>query len=190
MIPALCLALVLDGSQSVDPDEWRLQLRATAEAVRQPAVARVAEDGLVLSAVVFADDAAVLVRPTSDHAAFAAALEAAPPSPGGWTNVAAGVALATELLTAQECDRRVMDVSGDGEHNHGPLSLSAVVEAAQAQGIVINVLPIVEGEDPRDVAGWFRDNLAVPTGGFSMPADWSGFARAIRAKLAAEIASR
>jgi Ca-activated chloride channel family protein len=190
VIPALCLALVLDASQSVDADEWRLQVSATAEAIRQPAVARAAQDGLVLTAVVFASEAVVAVPPTADHRAFAAALEGAGRAPGIWTNVAAAVSLATEMLLGQECERRVMDVSGDGEHNYGPSAVSEAVETAQAADIVINVLPIVDAEDRRDVTAWFRDNLAAPTGGFTIPAEWSGFARAIRAKLAMEVASR
>lgn len=185
-----CLALAIDVSGSVSDAHFVLQRDATAEALEQPVVRRAMRDGLSVAVLLFGERARVVVPPAASPDAAAAALRGVERSFGGGTNIAAAVRLGVEVLAAQPCEARVLDVSGDGRHNTGPLDeLAQAVGAAAEAGVQINVLPVVTRAEP-DIAEWMTDHLARPTGGFVVAAEWGGFARAIRHKLAAEVAAR
>ena len=187
---ALCLALVLDVSGSISPAHYELQRDATAAALETQDVARAARDGLSVSVVYFGTTARVVVPPGRDPRAVAAALRRIPHTPGGQTDVAAGIQAGLDVVLAQDCERRVVDVSGDGAHNSGPLSeVRDAVEAAAAADVQINALPIVTLSEP-NVAAWFEEHVTNPTQGFTMPAGWLDFTVAIRRKIASEVASR
>jgi Ca-activated chloride channel homolog len=186
---ALCLALVLDVSRSVSDPHYELQRDATAAALETPDVVRAARDGLSTVVVMFETDARIVVPPGRDPRAVAAALRLVARPASGWTNVAAGIQTALDVLLAQDCERRVIDVSGDGSHNSGPVEqVRDAVEAASAADVQINALPIVTAGEP-NISAWFEENVAGPTGGFVMPAGWIDFARAIRRKIASEVAN-
>ena len=187
---AICLALVIDISWSVSPENYRLQTEATAAALETPQVAHAAELGLSTAVIFFADDATVVVPPTRDPRAAAAALRATERPGGASTNVADGVRLGVETVLQQDCGRRVVDVSGDGPDNTGPLRrVTEVAQAAANAEVFINALPIIlDGQNQGDLETWYRENLTDPTGGFTLPATWESFPAAIRRKIASEIA--
>lgn len=187
---AVCLALALDVSGSVSPDHWRLQRDATADALEQPAVMRAARDGLTSLVVMFGQRAVIVVPPQLDPRATAEALRQVQPGESGSTNVAAAIVTATRALLALDCERRVLDISGDGRHNAGPMdALHSAVADAVAAGVEINALPIVTAQEP-DVAEWFAEHVTEPAGGFIVSADWQGFTRAIVRKISLEISAR
>jgi Ca-activated chloride channel homolog len=190
MIP-LCLALALDVSASVSEASWRMQRDATAEAVLTAPVLRASRVGMSLTVVAFGTEAEVVIQPTRDPYALANGLAAVQrPDLGGSTNVAAAIATATAALLAQDCERRVIDVSGDGAHNASAVRyLHDAVSTAVAAGVEINALPIITAHEPA-IADWYAENVTGPAGGFVIPADSTTFALAIRQKLSAEVAAR
>lgn len=188
MTPALCLALVMDVSGSVNAFNWSLQRDATAAALEQPAVQRAARDGLTVTVVTFATGASVVVPPSPPHYAAAMLREAQRDADAGWTNVTAGIRVGTDALLAQDCERRVLDISGDGEQNI-PGDVRAEVARAVEAGVEINALPIAPSPEAGLVA-WFRETITDPAGGFVIVADEVGFARAIARKISMEVAAR
>jgi hypothetical protein len=126
----------------------------------------------------------------ADPVAVAAQLARANRPEAGSTDMAGAIEAATAALLAQPCERRVLDISGDGPHNASPPGeLGAAIGLAVAAGIEINALPIVTPREP-EIAAWFRQHVTGPAGGFAIEATPEGFARAIRAKLALEVAAR
>lgn len=187
---AVCLALAIDVSGSISTPHYALQRDATAAALEQPAVARAARDGLPVAVVMFGSRAAIVVPPVEPRAAATALRAVERPDLGPATNVADAIALSVRTLLPLPCERRVVDVSGDGSHNASSIAaLHEAVALAAAHDVQINTLPIVTLQEP-NIAAWFEAEVARPTGGFSMPAGWVDFSRAVRAKLAAEVAAR
>lgn len=187
---AVALLLAIDVSGSISADSYRLQRDATAEALRSPPVVRAARDGLRTGVLMWGSHQHIAVPFTADPAATAAQLEQANRPEGGSTDVAAAIRAGTVALLAEPCERRVLDLSGDGPHNASPLAdLEGAVAEAVAAGIEINALPIVTPQEP-GVADWYREHVTGPAGGFAIEATPAGFARAIRAKIAMEVAGR
>lgn len=187
---AVALLLAIDVSGSISADSYRLQRDATAEALRSPAVVRAAQDGLRTGVMMWGSRQHVVVPFTADPGRVATLLEAAERPEGGATDVADAIRAGTVLLLAEPCERRVLDLSGDGPHNASPVAdVEAAVAEAVAAGIEINALPIVTPQEP-GVADWYREHVTGPAGGFAIEATPAGFARAIRAKLAMEVAAR
>lgn len=84
-------------------------------------------------------------------------------------------------------DRRVLDISGDGESNVGE-SVDTARERALASDLTINGLPIVTAYEPR-LADYYQNHVIGGPGAFLIAArGFEDFARAIAAKLVREIA--
>jgi Ca-activated chloride channel homolog len=187
---ALALLLAMDVSGSVSAQHFALQRDATAQALLTPPVRRAAADGLRSGVMMWGSAQHIAVPFGGDPADTAAALARANRPEAGSTDVAGAIRAGTAALLAEPCERRVLDISGDGAHSATPLSdLEAAVTAAAAAGIEINALPIVTRHDP-GIADWFREHVTGPAGGFVIAATPESFARAIRLKLAMEIATR
>ena len=88
-------------------------------------------------------------------------------------------------------ERRVVDVSGDGHDNCNSLeSVSHVRDDLVADGVTVNGLPILEGDEADTLEGWYRDNVVGGPGAFLVPAaGFEDFERAIRRKFLTEISS-
>lgn len=190
---ALALALLLDVSGSVGAADYELQRDATSGAMTSQAVIHAARDGLHATAIMWGSGQHVvaygMLRTAGHAAAFAATLSNADRPEAGMTDVAGAIRAGARAVLAQDCERRVLDISGDGSHSGDPDDVADAVREAVEAGVEINVLPIITEHEPK-IAEWYRENVAEPAGGFVMPATWEGFARAIRAKLAMEIAAR
>jgi len=92
--------------------------------------------------------------------------------------------------------RRVIDVSGDGTNNQGPL-VTLTRDEVIAKGIVINGLPIMLKEpqpnsiDIKDLDIYYEDCVIGGPGAFVVPIrDREKFKDAIRTKLVLDIADR
>lgn len=187
---AVALLLAMDVSGSVSAAHYALQRDATAEALRSPPVRRAAESGLRSAVLMWGSGQHLVVPFGADPLATAARLEAVARPEAGATDVAGAIRAGMAALLAEDCERRVLDLSGDGRHNSGPeAEVAEAVAAAAAAGIEINALPIVTEAEP-EVAAWYRAHVTGPAGGFVIEAAPEAFARAIRAKLAIEIARR
>jgi hypothetical protein len=194
MTCALALVLLLDVSASISSERFALQRDATAAALRDPAVqhAIVAQAPIAATVLQFGSGAWVAVpwrriADAVDAAQFAAALATMPRMGGGATHVGDAIAAALVALDGAPCpfERAVIDISGDGAGNGGVPPAGPLAEAAE-RGITVNALPIVTDAEP-ELEAWFRANAITPDGRV-FPADWAGFARAIRAKLVFEVA--
>lgn len=208
----LLLVLAADVSQSMTAAELRLQREGYAAAMQAPEVLGAIGNGPSGSIGVLYfewsgfEDQRVLVpwMPVGnarDAAGFAGALQSAPQRSGTWTSISGALAASRRLLGVAPfaSERRVVDISGDGENNQGG-SVETERDLALEEGIVINGLPILRATPGRaPLAGdeaaeeplvkHYRDLVVGGMGSFVMPAlGFPAFAGALRRKLVLEIA--
>lgn len=195
----LHLVLAVDASGSVNQTRFELQRAGYAAAfrdkdvqmaIRSGALGRIAVTmlqwtGPRLHVVVVPW---VLVDGREGSEALAAAIDKAPRQLfGGGTSISGAIDFSATLfaLSPFQGGRRVIDVSGDGANSSGrPATVAR--DAAVAQGIVINGLPILAVE--WDLAEHYRDEVIGGPGAFMVPAkDFNDFADAVRRKLILEI---
>ncbi|WP_293866115.1 DUF1194 domain-containing protein [uncultured Alsobacter sp.] len=195
----LHLVLAVDASGSVNQTRFELQRAGYAAAFRDKdvqmairggalgriAVTMVQWTGPRLHVVVVPW---VMVDGPAGADALAAAIDKAPRQLfGGGTSVSGAIDFSATLFPQSpfQGGRRVIDVSGDGRNASGrPATVAR--DAAVAQGIVINGLPILAVE--WDLAEHYRDEVIGGPGSFMIPAkDFNDFADAVRRKLILEI---
>jgi hypothetical protein len=137
-----------------------------------------------------------LIEGRDDAERVAEALLAHRPSGLRRTSISGGIDAAARLFADNgfASFRQVIDISGDGPNNHGgPVVASR--DAAVAQGIVINGLPLMTSDGYNGM--WHLEDLDIyylncvigGPGAFVIPVrDWSEFPAAVRRKLVLEIA--
>ena len=196
---AVEIVLALDSSASVDRAEFQLQLEGLALAFRDPDVQQAVENLKPLGAAVAvlqwgAPGETRIVLPFThlqsarDSKAFGFRISLV----RRWmrasaTSIASGIADSAALIAANEFDgyRKIIDISGDGEDNAGA-DLEAERQAAKAQGITINGLPIMA--DVRGLDRYYRARVIIGADSFIEPArDFEDYIRAIREKLLKEL---
>ena len=194
----LALALALDVSSSVDSREYALQSRGLAAALDSTAVRDAILNGapgrVALAAfewsgrrqqVVVVDW--TILRSNQDIDRVIATLAGAERSYAEFPT-ALGYALgygAILLTRAPPCDRRVLDVSGDGENNDGFAPLLAFKHFPFA-GITVNGLAIeVDGDSPENY--YWRHVVRGPGAFVERAEGFAGFERAMQRKLLREI---
>lgn len=202
------LALAVDVSSSIDPEEARLQRDGYVAALRHPEVIRAIESGILGRIAVMyyewaGDDHLTVIAPWTliDGAEsmdrFAAGIAAAPVRTAPRTSIANAIEFALPQFgdNGFEGTRQVIDISGDGPNNGRTEVLEARGKAIAA-GVTINGLPIVNGRgDPTgylplpDVDLYYRDCVIGGPGAFLIVANsFREFGLAIRRKLISEIA--
>lgn len=191
---AVEICLAIDGSGSIAPGDFALQIEGIARAVEDPVV--VPRDGSVtLSVVQFNGGAVVEAGPTTiDSAATAATFVAqvrAITQNGDGTDMKAGIdtCVATGLRFAAG-QKVVIDVSTDGFPND-PAGTLAAADAAVAAGVdAINALGVGPGASEA-----FLDQLVRPQPAKEPPADgfvvliddFAEYEAAVKAKILAEV---
>jgi len=202
------LALAVDVSGSIDPDEAMLQRQGYIAAFRHPDVIRAIQEGMLgRIAVGYYEWAGyghmrVIVDWTeiSDATtanAFADLLTLNPPRTAYRTAIASAIDFAALWFDMNEFEgtRRVVDVSGDGPNNWGdPVTVAR--DRAVAKGVTINGLPIMNNRPSisgrRQIPNldlYYRDCVIGGPGAFIVVANtFDEFAVAIRKKLIIEIA--
>jgi Ca-activated chloride channel family protein len=194
----LALAFAMDASASVDEAEYRLQLDGLAAGLHDPAVRAAIlgpGGGVALSAYEWSGThQQVTIAPwaliTTDRVldTFAAQLTAHPRS---YTEVptAIGYALgygAVLLKDAPPCQRRVIDISGDGLSNDG-FGPDAAYRAFDFDGVTVNGL-VIGGED-LELISFYQFTVAHGPGAFvEVARDYTNYSRAMRRKLLREVA--
>ena len=196
------LILMADGSGSIDDEEFLLQRRGYARALRDPRVIDAIRYGplgrIALSYVEWSGPSLhvpivpwTMIRTEVDIAAFVDVLLRRPRELyGGGTAIGDAILYGAHSLgtNAFEGRRLVIDVSGDGPDRNG-LPAAVGRDEAVAQGMTVNGLPILEGFSWLDE--FFTENVIGGPGAFSQPA--RGFKDvyiAIHKKLIREIAGR
>ena len=203
------LVIAVDISYSMDPDEQALQRggyveaissREFVEAVRKGPNGRIAVTYLEWSGV--SDQKVVVPWQVIDGpeaaGAFVQALNAAPMRRASRTSISGALVFATGLFEQNPFRglRRVIDVSGDGTNNQGPL-IETTRDEVVARGITINGLPIMLKEpnvsflDIPDLDHYYEDCVVGGPGAFVVPARGrDNFVEAIRRKLLLEVAGK
>lgn len=198
----LLLVLAVDTSGSVNEERFELQKRGYVAAFRDARLVRAIQGGghgaIGVTMTQWTGPAMqvwtvpwTLVSDAGSAARFADAVAAAPRQLfGGGTSISGAVTHAATLFARAPFTalRHVIDVSGDGANNRGmPAGLAR--DAAVAQGITINGLPILGLEPELDV--YYRDHVIGGPRAFLIVAQgFESFADAILRKLILEIAAR
>lgn len=196
----LALVLALDVSSSVDPSEDRLQRRGLAAALVAPDVqaAILADPDFHVALHVFEWSGRYqqstlldwrMLRTPEDIADAAAALAE---SSRGFANfpTALGYALGhawSQLNRAPACDRKTVDVSGDGRNNAG-FGPPTAFRHFDFSDITVNGLAIGGLQD--GLPDYYRDEVIHGPGAFvEIATDFGDFQRAMERKLIRETAS-
>jgi hypothetical protein len=204
----LSLAMAIDISGSIDPDEARLQREGYVQAFRDPLIIKAILAGptgrIAVAYFEWSDSwmQKLLVDWTlldSEGAiqAFAARLSEAPISIARRTSISGAIRYAIPLFgrSPYEAQRKVLDISGDGSNNDGGLVTEMRHEALKDR-IVINGLPIMN--DRPNPFGFPSETdldryyLHCVTGGprsfVEVARNFEDFPRAVRKKLLQEVA--
>jgi len=208
----LLLVLAADVSRSVTEPKFKLQREGAAAAITHPEVLKAITSGPNRRiAVCFLEWATVgmhnvvvdwtLIGDGNSARSFGDRLVEAPRSFAGSTSISSAIDFAVSQLERApfRSERRVIDVSGDGNNNSGR-PVTDARDDALAKGIVINGLvilaPLAESfrpehtHPPGGLEKYFRDNVIGGFGAFTVVAEGHhSFGRALTKKLIAEVAS-
>jgi hypothetical protein len=203
------LVLAVDISYSMDPDEQALQREGYISGITSTEFISALRGGMQGRVAVTyfewagpADQRIVvpwrLIDGPGAAEAFANEIARAPYRRAMFTSIASALQFARPLFDASGYRgfRRVIDVSGDGTNNSGPL-LVPVRDDVLAAGITINGLPIMlkrptpSSLDIENLDIYYEDCVIGGPGAFVIPIrERTQFKDAVRTKLVLEIAGR
>jgi hypothetical protein len=207
----LLLVLAADVSRSVTEPKFKLQREGAAAAITHPEVVRAITAGPNRRiAVCFVEWATAgqqnvvidwtLIDAGEAARSFGDKLVELPRSFSGSTSISHAIDFSVIQLERSpfKAERRVIDISGDGNNNSGRSVIDARDEAL-AKGITINALviltPLSESfrpehtNPPGGLEKYFQDNVIGGFGAFTVVAEnHEAFGRALTKKLIAEIA--
>ena len=191
----VALMLAVDVSGSVDPREYRIQMEGLAAGLLDSSVSAALVGGqskLALMQWTGTGRQEVVIgwttmRDDTDVLAFANEVVVMPRL---WRNfsTAIGEALALSLsyfAQVPECERRVIDISGDGPSNEGRLP-SSVWPQLQAAGVTVNAL-VIEASLP-GLTQYFESDVITGPGAFAVTANtFDDYPEEIARKLLREL---
>jgi hypothetical protein len=204
----LALALAIDISGSIDPDEAHLQRQGYVQAFRDPVIVRAILGGahgrIAVAYYEWSDSWMqkllldwTLLDSEQAIAAFAQRLADAPISIARRTSISGAIRYAIPLFGRSPYDpvRKVLDISGDGSNNDGGMVTDMRHEALKER-ISINGLPIMNDRpnpfgfpNEADLDEYY---LHCVTGGphsfVEVARSFEDFPRAVRKKLLQEVA--
>jgi hypothetical protein len=196
----LALVLAVDISSSVNEARFELQREGIVDGLKSRTVLAAIAGGphqtIELAIIEWSEEQSVLVdwtiiRSRADlDVVVETLLTKARPQLGFKTDIGGGIKKATALFETAPlaAGRKIIDVSGDGEQNTGKLRAETARNAAVAQGVTINGLPITSGEEP-EVDQWYKAHVIGGDDAFLVVANGhDSFSDAIRQKLTLEIA--
>lgn len=204
----LALAMAIDISGSIDPDEARLQREGYVQAFRDPLIVKAILSGpngriavayfewsdswmqkLLIDWTLLDSEAAIQT--------FATRLSQAPISIARRTSISGAIRYAIPLFdrSPYEAQRKVLDISGDGSNNDGGLVTEMRHEALKDR-IVINGLPIMNDRpnpfgfpSETDLDRYYLHCvIGGPRAFVEVANSFEDFPRAVRKKLLQEVA--
>lgn len=198
------LVLAVDVSGSVNPARYALQMQGIARALDDPELQANMLSGphhaFLVALVEWSNRLVVsvpwrLVTRREEASAFAEMVRRAPRADDEFTCMSDALRLIGDKvlpLAPVPADRRIIDVSGDGHDNcNPPVRVDAVRDGLAADGVTVNGLPILDGDEAATLEAWYRDHVVGGPDHFELPArGYDDFARAMRAKFAQEISLR
>jgi hypothetical protein len=210
----VAIVLAADVSRSIDDQEFQLQRRGYAAAVKDPrflqAVQASRHSAVALCFLEWAGPEQqsvvakwMVIRDGEGAADFAKTLLDAPRSFAGRTAIGDGIDFAVAQLAAggMTSSRYIVDVSGDGASNSGR-PVTEARDGAVVKGITINGLAIINektgGEPgnylylhthpPGGLPDYYRDNVIGGPGAFVLQiVNFDTFADAMTEKLVTEV---
>jgi hypothetical protein len=204
----VALAMAIDISGSIDPEEAHLQRQGYVDAFRDPVIVKAILGGpsgrITVGYFEWSDSWMqkllidwTLLDSEASIAAFAQRLSDAPISVARRTSISGAIRYAVPFFARNPYDpnRQVLDISGDGSNNDGALVTDARYDALKAR-IVINGLPIMNDRPnpfgfPSE-ADLDKYYLHCVTGGphsfVEVARSFDDFPRAVRKKLLQEVA--
>jgi hypothetical protein len=201
--PSVDLALVLavDISDSIDPAQYQLQMNGIAQAFEDQDVQNAILSGLHGSIIVALVEWSDVPRMSIGWTAIASPVQAIdfadkvrqlPRLAGKFTCMASALHyIEDRVLPLQPlvAERRIVDVSGDGEENCNPEQpVDAVRSALVGEAVTINGLAIEGAGSPGALEAWYRDHVIGGPFSFVLTAEgFEDFPRAIRRKFLVEI---
>ena len=202
-LPEVDTALVvsIDVSNSVDDARYRLQMEGIAKALEDPGVVAAITTGpqaaILFSIVAWADRSEVIfpwvrIGSATEAKAVAVRIRKLPRAKGEFTCLAKMLRSVADKIVPQipaQANRVVIDVSGDGRDDCNPEEpADKVRDELVASKVVINGLPILDGDEGKTIEDWYRANVMGGIGSFVLAANGYGdFERAIRQKFVVEI---
>lgn len=204
----LLLVLCVDGSGSIDPEEFRLQREGYAQAMTDPRVLGAISTGKRGAiAVAFVewgtpgaprtvlDWAVISGRESAQH--WADRLLAEPRGSQSYNAIGDALKHATDMIKASpiRADEAVIDLSGDGPDLRSIVPAPVARDRAVAAGITINALAIFKGGTVSGSGGQYLDQhyeqavIGGPGAFVAIAKDYKDFGEAILNKLVREIAA-
>jgi hypothetical protein len=207
----LLLVLAADVSRSVTEPKFKLQREGAAAAITHPEVVKAITSGPNRRiAVCFVEWATAgqqnvvidwtVIDDGEAARSFGDKLVELPRSFAGSTSISHAIDFSMIQLerSPYKAERRVIDISGDGNNNSGR-SVTDARDDALAKGVTINALviltPLAESfrpehtNPPGGLEKYFQDNVIGGFGAFTVVAEnHEAFGRALTKKLIAEIA--
>ncbi|MBI1779630.1 MAG: DUF1194 domain-containing protein [Proteobacteria bacterium] len=198
----LAIVLAVDSSGSINTERYFMQLRGYAGALTSPEILNEILSGrhhrIAVTYFEWADAKRVarvvpwtVIDGKESAAKVADLLAAHRRQLVGDTCIGCAIEEAMKLFAElpYKPDRKVLDISGDGESNAGP-PVGEPRALALSQDITINGLPIVTAYEP-NLAHYYQSEVIGGPGAFVIAArGFDDFTRAIGAKLLREIADR
>ncbi len=203
------LVLAVDVSWSMDPDEQALQREGYMAAITSPEFMNAVRQGAHRKiSMTYFEWAGIhhqqiivpwrLIDGPESADAFAADIGRARYSRASRTSISGAMLFGAPLFdgSGYRGIRRVIDISGDGVNNNGPL-VTVTRDEVLAKGITINGLPIMlkrpslSSLDIENLDVYYEDCVIGGPGAFVIPIkERDQFKAAIRTKLVLEIAGR
>jgi hypothetical protein len=204
----LQLVIAIDVSASMDESRRRVQREGYARAIRSAEVLAAIKSGphgrIAIACFGWASPDYqrviapwTIVETRADADTVAHAIEKEQLAAEGGTSISAALLFSERLLHTAgiRADRKIIDVSGDGPNNSGPL-LRLARDSVLADGVTINGLAIALKEErtfgpfaPTTIRSYYQDCVIGGAGAFVIEvAEVGDFEPAIRTKLTREIA--
>lgn len=191
----VALMLAVDVSGSVDPAEYRIQMDGLAAGLLDSAVSGALVGGqskLALMQWTGTSRQEVVIGWTTmrDDADVLAFAEKVTSTPRVWRNFSTAIGEALQLslpyfAQVPECERHVIDISGDGPSNEGRLP-NLVWPQLAAAGVTVNAL-VIEASLP-GLTRYFESDVITGPGAFAATADtFEDYPREITRKLLREL---
>lgn len=195
---SLELILALDVSGSIDGAEFTLQtdgLAAALEHARLAAAVEALPGGMLLTVThwsgVSRQSQMIPWRKVNTAAELDAAAHEIRTAGRAWRNFSTAIGEALQHARAvseaapEDCDRKVVDVSGDGVSNEGRAP-GAVSAQLAAEGYTINGL-VIRGAQPDPLEQYMHEVIAGPGAFVEVAESFEDYPRAILRKLLREI---
>lgn len=193
----LALALAVDVSRSIDAQDYVIQTDGLAGALsdRKVREAIFGPEGKVALAIYYwsgqgyqnlVQDWVILDSPEALDAAIWAVRRTPRPEAPLATALGDALSYGLDLMSdAPDCERRVIDVAGDGQNNDG-ISVARTYEREDFSGITVNGLAV--GEHEADIVQYYRDEVIRGPGAFVEVAPrQSDYPDTLRRKLLREL---